>query len=88
MYRRKLTTIKTQTIEQLVISVITADHGVNGCADCGSGLLALAVAESECGLSLATLRELTESGQIHFSETADGHLLVCRRSIKAFNESL
>jgi len=85
MYRRKLTTIKTQTIEQVVISVVNADPGVSDCADCGSGLLALAEAESEYGLSVAALRNLIESGRIHSSQTIDGHLLICRRSIESKN---
>jgi hypothetical protein len=85
MYRRKLTTIETKTIEQFVISVANADRGADWCADCASELLRPDDAERAHGLSLTNLRDLIKSGRIHFFETVDGHLLICRRSIESID---
>lgn len=85
MYRRRLITIKTKTVEHFVISVANADSDVEWCPDCASDWLSLADAEITYGLSLVTLGEQIKSGHIHFSKTVDGDLLICRRSIESKN---
>ena len=54
------------------------------CADCGAQVQMLWPEEAAAlaGVSSRTVYALVEAGQLHFTETADGWLLICPNSLR------
>jgi hypothetical protein len=51
------------------------------CALCGTGLLAIEKAAVLCQCSRRLLYRWVEQGQLHFTELADGTVLICGRTL-------
>ena len=90
MRKRKLTEILIETVETVVIR-----HGQppepNGeqltswCAECARAVTLLApdAAAAWLGVATRTVFRQVEAGQLHFQETPDGRLWLCRNSVTA-----
>jgi hypothetical protein len=59
------------------------------CRECGDQVQMLTPDEAATIASLSSrlIYRWIEAGRIHFSETADGHLLICQRSLPKLIES-
>lgn len=85
MHRTKLTKIRNETLEMILIRRSENQGRVVWCADCGADTVWLNAAETSfvCGSSMREIFRQVEAGSIHFHETADRQLLVCERSLSA-----
>ena len=82
MKRRKKTEIIVERDQVLVIRKL--DHRARRwCAECGEQVLMVSVddAASIAGLTSRAVYRQVETGQVHFSETTDGSLLICLNSL-------
>ena len=82
MKRRKKTEIIVERDQVLVITRL--DHRApQACAECGeqSQMVSVDDAASIAGLSARAVYRMVETGQVHFSETTEGSLLVCLNSL-------
>jgi hypothetical protein len=82
MKRRTEITIKTDRL--LVFRQGRRHHTPVRCADCDTETPMLTIDEAAtlCRLSTLAVFRLVEAGQIHFTETPDGHLLICPDSLR------
>ena len=79
---RRRMEIKTETHEVLVVRR-AGRKAMAWCDGCGKQARFLALGEA-MALSGASSREIhrrIEAGEIHFAETAEGHLLICLGSL-------
>lgn len=83
MHRKKITAIRTDTIEQWTFRRPIGLWENTDCDMCGgpSEWLTLACASQSTGLSTAAVCALAESGGFHAIQTCEGHLLVCKTSL-------
>lgn len=82
MRRRKITAVRTETIESWFIRSPSAG---GFCSACGREPVWLSLAEA-CragGWSAADACLLVETGGLHGLETPEGHLLICGNSLAA-----
>ena len=90
MRRTKTTAIRTEIVEQQIVSFRprVADS-VLFCPQCraGTAWLSLANAASNTKLSLAEIFRLADDGKLHSQITPDGHILVCNRSLEKMGDS-
>jgi hypothetical protein len=85
MQRKKITAIRSETRESIVIRHRSIPSSPIQCSHCGSEgiLLSLGEAGTSLGMSIRQLLELIETGRVHVQETADGHLVICSASLGA-----
>jgi len=85
MPQKRLTAIRTEVTEQLIIRFSSGDGGrtVNYCPDCDSETdwISFADARAANGCGSVSICELIDRDEIHSSLTAEGHLLVCAASL-------
>ena len=57
---------------------------VEWCEECGAevGMMSVDAAARETGMSELTIYKLVEDGALHFSEDAEGRVLVCLNSFR------
>ena len=79
---RRKTEIKTETHEVMVVRR-AGREAVAWCDGCGkqARFLALGEAMALSGASSRALHRRLEDGEIHFSETAEGFVLICLNSL-------
>lgn len=82
MKRRKKTEIIVERDQVLVIRKLDY-RALQSCAECGEQARMVSVddAASIAGLSARAVYRHVETGQVHFSETTDGSLLICLNSL-------
>ncbi|HUR99211.1 MAG TPA: hypothetical protein VMZ26_14180 [Pyrinomonadaceae bacterium] len=83
MRRKKLTAIRTETVEQIVIRGTFGAAAHLSCGRCGTSSVWLSIADA-CVVSEFSLVELCRfaaTGEVHSSQTTEGHLLICGQSL-------
>lgn len=60
------------------------------CNECGDHVQMVTPDEAArvAGFSSRRIYRLIEAGSLHFSETAEGHLLICQRSLPQLSEEM
>jgi len=86
MRRTKTTEIIVETDEIFVVRQSSATAAIvaqSFCSGCGAAaeLIAPELAAAIIGASTRAIYRLVEAGHLHFAETPDGRLLVCRDSL-------
>src|SRR5688572_23018816 len=88
MRHRKLTAIRTETLEQWIVRRQRIADVMADCEQCGaSEWLSITDACMTSRLTSAELCGLAEGGAIHSSHTSEGHLLICAASLWEFPET-
>jgi hypothetical protein len=79
--------ITTESHEVFILRADKEDHAYGRCPDCGIEveILTLDRAVSLSGIRTGDLVRLTEEAKVHSIETATGHLLICKESLKRVN---
>ena len=79
---RKKREITVETTQQVVVSGC-GDHAMKWCRVCAGhvGMVTTEEAAALIGVSSREIFRSVENGQIHFTDTADGLLLVCMKSL-------
>lgn len=92
MRRTKTTEIIVETDEIFIIrqassAAVVATPAEFFCEQCGASaeLLTPELAATITGASTRAIYRLVEAGLVHFAETAEGRLLVCRNSLAALD---
>ncbi len=87
MKKRKLTEVLIETVETVVIRRrLPAREPLTGwCAECACAMTLLTPDDAAAllGVSTRTLFRRAEAGQLHFQETPDGRLWLCRNAVMA-----
>lgn len=80
MWRKKRTEIVVETSRLIIIGKTTAAW----CDDCGAHVTMLTPeqAAAAAGTSARTVYRQAELGQLHFTETSTGSLLICHGSLR------
>ena len=83
--RTKRTIIKTQTREIFIVRRAGESSRIFRCDECrrDAEWLTLAASAKISGFGLREIFRLIETGAIHFEETTENQLLVCKNSLAA-----
>lgn len=80
----KITALTFETVERLIVTAAPPPTSA-WCARCTADVCQLSPAQAAAatGLTQRKIFCLIEENRIHFSETEDGHVLVCQNSLYA-----
>lgn len=86
MTHAKKILITTESHEFFIVRVNGGGEVRGFCADCAADVELVRIDESvsASGLRAREIFRLAETGKIHFIETVEGHLLLCRDSLKTY----